>query len=275
MREGRQDKRERVRGRRKEQDSMKVFTVAIQKGGVGKTTTASMIAAGLHKKGYKTICIDMDAQGNLSSLYDLPEWNQDSTHSVYGMLQGKCTAEEATYTTQYGFDIIPGVIDLAAADMEFTRPGREYLLRKALKDISGKYDVAVIDTAPTLGITTVNALTAADTVIIPVFPDAFALAGLTQLHDTIQTVKEYCNPDLKIGGILLTRVDHTNLTGSITGIMEDAARMLETKTYKQTIRQAVAIRESQFFQTNLLEQGSAAAEDYLKFIDELEGEELK
>lgn len=255
---------------------MKVFTVAIQKGGTGKTTLSAQLAAGLHAKGYRTLAVDMDAQGNLTSLYTLEGWNPDnSLRSVYGVLKGDCNVHDAIYETQYGFDIMAGSIDMAAADMEFTKTGREYMLRRVLESVENEYDVVVIDTPPSLGIATINALTASDTVIIPVCPDAFALTGLKQLHDSIGTVKEYCNSKLKVGGILITRVDHTNITEAVKNIVQDAAATLETKTYTQTIRQAVAVRESQFFQKNLLDQDTAVSDDYRKFIDGLEGEELK
>lgn len=250
---------------------MKTICIAIQKGGTGKTTTVSQLAAGLYAKGHKVLCVDLDAQANLTGLYDLPGWNpEDSTHSIYGVLHGKCDIKDAIYPVQIGWDIVPAVLDLSAMDMELSATGREYRLQRALKPLSDKYDVCLLDTPPALGIMTVNALTAADTVIVPVCPDAFALSGLNQLNRTIQTVKEFCNPTLKIGGVLLTRVDRTNLTESIREVMQEAAKTLGTELYKQDIRQAVAIRESQFFGTNLLEQATQAAEDYRRFVDEVE-----
>ena len=255
---------------------MKTIAFATQKGGQAKTTSTAQVAAGLHSKGYRVLTVDADPQGNLTSLYDLDGWTpEDVTHSIYGLMRGDCTATEAIRRTQYGFDLIPSVIDLAGADMEFSMTGREHKLGRALLPLQEDYDVCLIDCPPSLGVLTVNALTAADAVIIPVSPDAFALSGLQQLYRTIQTVQEFCNQDLKIGGVLLTRMDRTNLSEAIHGILEQSARILHTKLYSQTIRQAVAVRESQFFRTDLLQEATAAADDYRKFVDELESEELK
>ena len=255
---------------------MKVITFATQKGGQAKTTTTAQTAAGLSAKGYKVLVIDADPQGNLTSLYDLDRWTpEDTVHSIYGLLRGDCTTAEAIRRTQYDFDLIPSVIDLAGADLEFSQTGREHKLKRALQSVRNDYDVCLIDCPPSLGVLTVNALTAADAVIIPVSPDAFALSGLQQLHRTIQTVQEFCNPGLKVSGVLLTRMDRTNLSEAVQGILEQSAQILQTKLYKQTIRQAVSIRESQFFRTDLLQEATAAADDYRKFVDELESEELK
>ena len=256
---------------------MKVIAFATQKGGQAKTTTTAQTAAGLSAKGYRVLAIDADPQGNLTSLYILDGWTpEDTAHTIYGMMRGDCTAADAIRHTQYELiDLIPSVIDLAGADLEFSRTGREHLLKRAIAPIQDRYDAILIDCPPSLGVLTVNALTAADAVIIPVSPDAFALTGLQQLHKTIMTVQEFCNPGLKISGVLITRMDRTNLSEAIQGILEQSAQILQTKLYKQTIRQAVSIRESQFFRTDLLQEVTAAADDYRKFVDELESEELK
>lgn len=255
---------------------MKIIAFATQKGGVGKSTSTAQTAAGLSAKGYRVLVIDADPQGNLTSLYDLDGWTpEDVEHSIYGLMRGDCTVTDAIRQTQYGFHLIPAVIDLAGADLEFSQTGREHKLKRALMPVQEDYDVCLIDCPPSLGVLTVNALTAADAVVIPVSPDAFALSGLQQLHKTIQTVQEFCNPGLKVSGVLLTRMDRTNLSEAVHGILEQSARILQTKLYKQTIRQAVAIRESQFFRTDLLQEATAAADDYRRFVDELESEELK
>lgn len=255
---------------------MKTIAFATQKGGQAKTTTTAQTAAGLSAKGYKVLVIDADPQGNLTSLYDLDGWTpEDAEHSIYGLMRGDCTVTDAIRQTQYGFDLIPAVIDLAGADLEFSQTGREHKLKRALMPVQKDYDVCLIDCPPSLGVLTVNALTAADAVVIPVSPDAFALSGLQQLHKTIQTVQEFCNPGLKVSGVLLTRMDRTNLSEAVHGILEQSAQILQTKLYKQTIRQAVSIRESQFFRTDLLQEATAAADDYKRFVDELESEEMK
>ena len=151
------------------------------------------------------------------------------------------------------------------------------MLREALEKAPG-YDFAVIDTAPSLGILTINALVAADFLVIPMTPDYFSFQGLEQLKDNIQSVRKYCNGDLKISGLLLTRCDRTGLTRMMKEDIATAAESMGTKVFHATVRQGVAIRESQLLQSDIFKESPKAnvTAEYSSFIDEfLESEGLK
>ena len=171
----------------------RVYAVINQKGGVGKSTTAATLAAGLSLKGYKTLSIDLDAQGNLS--YTAKARTNGAT--ALGVLTGEVKAEEAIQHTASG-DIIASNKALAGADAFIADTGKEYKLKEALESLQAAYDYVIIDTPPALGILTINALTACNSVIIPAQADIYSLQGVEQLADTMKPVKKYCNPDLKI-----------------------------------------------------------------------------
>lgn len=243
---------------------MKIITIANQKGGVGKTTTAHALGAGLVKRKKKVLFIDIDPQGNLSHTMNIGD-----NLNIYDLLKKTNSIDEVIIKTNKG-DIIPSSILLSGADMEFTQIGREVLLKNALKKVI--YDYIIIDTAPTLGILTINALTASDEVIIPLSADVYSIQGLSQLKNTIDAVKIYSNPNLKIAGILMTKFNartilNRDLKTSIDTIAQD---MLETKVYTSTIRDGVAIREAQTRQLSIYEYAptSKIAEDYNKFVKE-------
>ena len=253
----------------------KAICFANQKGGVGKTSATALTAAVLDEKGYKVLVVDADPQGNLTSLYRL-YGHEDSYErsTLYEVMTGECKAEDAIYQTQYkNIDCLPSSLELSSADLELSKTGREYILQRALgKSSYDRYDVILIDTPPHLGIMTINALTAADAVVVPMFPDAFGIQGLHQLYRTINTVREYTNHSLHLAGILITRMDYTNLSANIKMLMNEASESLGTKVYKTAIRQAVALRESQYVQKNLLEENVGVADDYRNFVEELEGD---
>ena len=170
-----------------------------------------------------------------------------------------------------GFDILPGGLALAAADMDFTQAGREYMLSEALEAISDRYDYAVVDTAPMLGILTTNALTAADGVIVPLTADVYALQGLNQLNGLIRNVRKYCNRGLRIYGLLLTKYnDRQNVSKVLRDQVDRAAAQLETKVYKTTIRESVAVREAQLLRCDFLKEApnANATIDYKSFVAE-------
>ena len=155
--------------------------------------------------------------------------------------------------------------------MDFTQTGREYLLKEALVSVSDKYDFCLLDCPPTLGILTVNALTAADSVIVPITADAYAIQGLSQLKQLVDRVRKYSNNKLKIEGLLITRCDMTNVTKALTDQIYQAAEKLDTKVFEQPIRNSVAVRESQVLRSNLFTEAprANATKDYTAFIDEL------
>lgn len=236
----------------------RVIAIANQKGGVGKTTTAHNVAASLTYKEYKVLMIDLDPQGNLSFISGADNVNKPT---VYEVLRDKVSIKEALQQTRSGH-IIPANILLSGADMEFTQPE---LLRNKLEAIKSRYDFVLIDTPPSLGILTINALTAADSVIIPMSADVLSLQGLSQLYNTIEAVRQHSNPGLEIEGLLFTQHNHrTLLSKEFTKATKDVAKRMNTKVFKTAIRASVATREAQANQTDILTYSpvSPTAEGY-------------
>lgn len=251
---------------------MKTIAIINQKGGVGKSTTAAQLASGLSLKGYKTLSIDLDAQGNLT--YSFGASTDGAT--ALGVLTGEVKTADAIQHTEQG-DIIPANKALSGADAFISDTGKEYRLKEALEHISGQYDYCIIDTPPALGILTVNALTACDSVVIPAQADIYSLQGIEQLAETIKPVKKYCNPALTIEGILLTRYSPRSvLSRDIADLAGQLAEKLGTKLFTATIREAVAVKEAQINQQSLYTYAPKAkvTEDYTAFVAEIIGEEL-
>ena len=251
---------------------MKTIAIINQKGGVGKSTTAAQLASGLSLKGYKTLSIDLDAQGNLT--YSFGASTDGAT--ALGVLTGEVKTADAIQHTEQG-DIIPANKALSGADASISDTGKEYRLKEALELISGQYDYCIIDTPPALGILTVNALTACDSVVIPAQADIYSLQGIEQLAETIKPVKKYCNPALTIEGILLTRYSPRSvLSRDIADLAGQLAEKLGTKLFTATIREAVAVKEAQINQQSLYTYAPKAkvTEDYTAFVAEIIGEEL-
>ena len=172
-----------------------------QKGGVAKTTTAHALAVGLARQGRRVLAIDCDPQGNLSFSMRA----DDTLAGLYEALRGDAAPADVIQATRQGVDLIASSLDLSAADMEFTRVGREYLLRGLCDAVAASYDHIIVDCPPALGVLTLNALTAADDMVIPVGLEVFSLQGLKQLFNTVENVRRYCNPRLRVAGILITR----------------------------------------------------------------------
>lgn len=200
---------------------MKTIAIVNQKGGVGKTVTAVNLAIGLAKDGKKVVAIDLDAQGSLTVSLGYNE--QDKMETTVSTLLEKIisdkpiTANEGILHHEEGIDLLPANIELSAMEVTLVNTmSREMVLREYLKIIANDYDVAVIDCSPSLGMLTINALTCADEVIIPVQPQYLSIKGMEQLFRTIGKVRKQLNPNLKIGGILITMVDmRTNYTKDI------------------------------------------------------------
>lgn len=246
---------------------MKTIAIINQKGGVGKSTTAFTLASGLKNKGYKTLCIDMDAQGNLSYTADA----NDDLLTIYDLLAEDANINQAIQHTK-NFNLIASSKALSGADGFITDIGKEYKLKEILESVKNNYDYIIIDTPPALGILTVNALTACDSVIIPAQADIYSLQGIEQLSKTIQPIKKYCNDKLKIDGILLTRYSpRAILSREVAEIANDLAQNLNTKVFKSTIREAIAVKESQINKQSLFDYApnSNVTNDYLNFINEL------
>ena len=249
---------------------MKILTLSNQKGGVAKTSTSNALAAGLYNRNYKVLAVDLDPQCNLSFSCGVDMLNTEKT--LFDVFKGNAEVRETIIPLKLGFDLLTGGLTLAGADVDFTQTGREYMLSEALETVSGEYDFCIIDTPPTLGILTVNALTAADYVIVPMTADIYALQGLTQLNALIQNVRRYCNKGLKIAGILLTRYnDRQIISKTLKTNIGQAAERLSTEVFKTYIREGVAVRETQLLQSDLFTDAPKAnvTQDYNNFIDEL------
>jgi len=252
---------------------MKVYAVINQKGGVGKSTTALCLGAGLSLKGFKVLYIDLDAQGNLS--YTLGADTQG--YNAMGILQRPETVKEEIQTAPGG-EVIASSPALAGADTIITETGKEYRLKEALDKLGGTYDYCIIDTPPALGIVTINALTACQGAIIPAQADIYSLQGISQLNGTIQTVKKYCNPHLKVMGIVLTRYSARSIISREVAEMIDAtAAQLNTKLYKAKIRECTAIKEAQATRQSIFKYAprSNAAADYKALIEEIMEDNIK
>jgi len=242
---------------------METISVLSAKGGVGKTTTALALGAGLRKRGYKVLFVDLDPQANLT--YALGTTGDESERaSTFDFLTSGAS-------TPIKDDVIISTPQLATAEQELSKTGREYRLRKALEPVKNQYDYVVIDTPPSLGILTVNALTASDSVIIPAQADIFSLQGITQIKETIEAVKEYCNHSLNVKGILLTRFNKRVVIGKyLTDMIKKYADTLETRLFNTKIRECVAIKEAQARKTDIFTYApnSNGATDYKDFIKE-------
>lgn len=245
---------------------IKTIAVINQKGGVGKSTTAASLGAGLTLKGFKVLYIDLDAQGNLT--YTLGADPKGLT--ALDVLTKEATAAAAVQHTAQG-DVIAASPSLAGADTVITSVGKEYRLKEALEPIKEKYDYIIIDTPPALSVLTINALTACTGVIIPAQADIYSLQGIEKLADTINTVRTYCNPNLKIEGILLTRYNARSvLSREIAELSEQMAEKLNTKVFKTAIRENVSIKEAQISRQDIFSYApkSNAALDYKEVVEE-------
>lgn len=243
---------------------MEVIAIVNRKGGVGKTATAQALGAGLIRKGCSVLYIDLDSQTNLT--YGL---GADAARlSSMDVLTGEATAQEAIQHTPQG-DVIAGAEALAGADAAIDGTGKEYRLKEALDGL--QYDYCIVDTPAQLGTLTVNALTAADSVVIPVQAEVYSLQGIGQLSKAIEAVKKYCNHDLYIRGILITRYNgRAIISRDMQSNLEEAAQQLKTRLYSTPIRECVSIKEAQAQQQDIYSYAprSNAAKDYAAFIEE-------
>ncbi|RMD51217.1 MAG: ParA family protein [Ignavibacteria bacterium] len=245
----------------------KIISIANQKGGVGKTSTAINLSASIAALEKKTLVIDIDPQGNSSSGMGLiPEED-----TIYEVLVGTQDINECVVNTYLPYlDMLPANINLVGAEVELVNEvERERRLSNAIKSLKTKYDYIFIDCPPSLGLLTLNALTASDSVLIPVQCEYFALEGLGQLLNTINTVRKHFNPNLVIEGVLLTMFD-TRLRLSHQ-VVEEVRKYFGAKVFKSVIRRNVRISEAPSHSKPVLlyDAMSQGAKDYIALAEEL------
>ena len=245
----------------------KIVAIANQKGGVGKTTTTINLSTILAKKGKKVLMVDTDPQGNATSGLGIDK----SVHfSVYDVIINDVEIENTLQTTMVkNLDVCPSNINLAGAEVELvSMMSREQRLKEKLDCIKDKYDYIIIDCPPSLGLITLNAFTASDSVLIPVQCEYYALEGLGQLINTINLVKKHLNPNLEIEGALLTMFDiRTNLSNQV---VKEESKYFENRVYKTVIPRNVRLSEAPSYgmPISIYDPKSKGAKSYEKFAKE-------
>ncbi len=245
----------------------KIICIANQKGGVGKTTTAVNLSACLAEAGKTTLLVDMDPQGNASSGLGV----RTGKKTVYEALLGECTlASTVENTRQKKLWVSPSDIRLAGAELELANmERREYRLRAALEPVRAQYDFLIIDCPPSLGLLTVNALTAAQSILIPIQCEYYALEGVTALMNTVQRVKRSLNPGLEIEGVLLTMLDgRTNLG---LQVVAEVKKHFKSQVFKTTVPRTVRLGEapSHGLPIHLYDPRSTGTEAYMALSQEV------
>jgi chromosome partitioning protein len=246
----------------------KIVAVTNQKGGVGKTTTTINLSSCLSRLNAKTLLIDMDPQANATSGLGLDRLSIQK--SIYNVLVKQISAEEAVVTTDFdSLDIIPSVPDLTGAEVELLEvEDRNKVLSNSLASIKDKYSCILVDCPPSLNVLTINALSSADLVLMPIQCEYYALEGLSQLLKTVDLVKANINPQLGIAGILFTMADvRTNLTRQV---IEEVKKYFPDQVYQSIIPRSVRLSEAPSFGKPILyyDEKSVASESYLQFAKE-------
>lgn len=245
-----------------------IIAVANQKGGVGKTTTVINLGACLAAAERKVLLVDFDPQANCTSGMGFPKAGEGL--STYAVLSGAVSAEEAVKLTALpGLSILPGSISLAGAEVELAgMEEREFVLKSALAPIKDDYDYILIDCPPSLGLLTLNALAAADEVLIPIQAEYYAIEGVSELLRTLERVREVMNPNLAVRGVLLTMVDErTNLGRQVTG---EVQRFFGDKVYRSVVPRNVKLAEAPSFGKPIIlyDIASRGAQSYLHVAQE-------
>ena len=246
----------------------KIIAFANQKGGVGKTTTCINLSAYIAAMGKTVLVVDMDPQGNATSGLGIDKDSDMKT--VYDLISGDCTAEEVIKMTALeGLDVLPSTVDLAGAELEMVQmPQREKILKGILDPLREKYDFIMIDCPPSLGLITVNALTACNSVIIPMQCEYYPLMGITQLMNTIRLIKYHLNPDIDIEGVVMTMKDkRSNLTNQVS---DEILKFFGKKVFITYIPRNIRLAEAPSHGVPILlyEPASKGADAYLSLAEE-------
>ncbi len=247
----------------------KIIAFSNQKGGVGKTTSAVNIAAMLGKKGKKVLLCDLDSQGNATSGVGISKKSSDKT--IYEVISGQCEAKDAVIETEFkNLSVIPSNMSLAGAEPELVdEDDRVFKLKNAIEPLKADYDYIIVDCPPSLGLLTLNALAAADGVIIPMVCEFYALEGLSQLSVTLRQVKKHYNKDLEITGILITMYDkRLNLSKSV---LEEIKKYYGDQLFKETVSRNVRLSEAPSYGQPVVyyDKHSKGAVSYEKITSEL------
>lgn len=246
-----------------------IIAITNQKGGVGKTTTAASLLAALHEGGHRVLGVDLDPQGSLGFSLGL---DIEHCSTVYEVLKGQIPIEQAILSTESG-DVLPSNILLSAAELEFNRAGREFLLKNELSRLSERYDYIIIDTPPALNVLTVNAYVAADALVIPMVPEILSLLGVAQIKETIETVRRCYNNRLTVLGILLNKYSsRLTLNREVLEMSEQIAKQLETTVFEAKIRSGVAVAEAPAHGESILTYApdSKPAHDFRALLAEIQ-----
>ena len=247
----------------------RTIAIANQKGGVGKTTTAINLSACLAEKGKKVLAVDMDPQGNMTSGLGVDKDSVENT--IYNLIIGESKMEEVLIKDVLeNLDIIPTNIDLSGAEIELLDVAeKEYIVRNEIDKIKDNYDFIIIDCPPSLSMLTINAMTTADSVLVPIQCEYYALEGLSQLIHTVELVRDRLNPKLTIEGVVFTMYDAmTNLS---LQVVENVNDNLEQTIYKTIIPRNIRLAEAPSYgiPINKYDPKSAGAESYLRLADEV------
>ena len=246
----------------------KIIAFANQKGGVGKTTTCINLSAYIAAMGKKVLVVDLDPQGNATSGLGIDK-NSDMK-TVYDLISGDCTVEEVVKQTLVdGLDILPSTVDLAGAEIEMVQmPQREKIMKGILEPLKEKYDFIMIDCPPSLGLITVNALTACDSVVIPMQCEYYPLMGITQLMNTIRLIKFHLNPSIDVEGVVMTMKDkRSNLTNQVS---DEILKFFGKKVYFTYIPRNIRLAEAPSHGEPIMvyEPNSKGADAYLSLAEE-------
>lgn len=249
----------------------RIIAVANQKGGVGKTTTSINLSASLAAKGKKVLMIDTDPQGNATSGFGIEK--NDLENTIYELILGECSVKDCIIPEVIsGVSVLPSNVNLAAAEIELIGvEKKEFILKKEIDWVKDNYDFIIIDCPPSLSMLTINAMTTADTVLVPIQCEYYALEGLSQLIHTVNLVKERLNPDLDMEGVVFTMYDsRTNLS---LQVVENVKNHLKQKVYKTIIPRNIRLAEAPSYGTpiHLYDPKSAGAESYMLLAEEVIG----